>query len=86
MNLHIYAPLAQLDRAWVFYTNGCRFDPTWCAIFQGEKHAPNKTNLLSSRLGIFRFLYGERVSEVWEGYTCLDLKIIKKMEVTFKIL
>lgn len=33
----------------------------------GDQHAPNKTNLLPPRLGIFRFLYGERVSEVWEG-------------------
>ncbi|MFW1853462.1 hypothetical protein ACG9XR_23210 [Acinetobacter guillouiae] len=41
--------------------------PTWRTIFQGEQHAPNKTNILPTRLGIFRFLYGERVSEVWEG-------------------
>ena len=58
----------------------------WAFCISGEQHAPNQTNLLPSRLGIFRFLYGERVSEVWEGYTCLDLKIIEKMEVTFKIL
>ena len=36
-------------------------------FFIGGTHAPNQTNILSSRLGIFRFLYGERVSEVWEG-------------------
>ena len=61
-----YAPLAQLDRAWVFYTNGCRFEPYMACHISGEQHAP-KTNLLPPRLGIFRFLYGERVSEVWEG-------------------
>ena len=47
--------------------------PTWRAIFQGEQHAPNQTNLLQTRLGIFRFLYSERVSEVWEGGAGLDV-------------
>lgn len=40
----------------------------------GEQNAPFKTNILPTRLGIFRFLYGERVSEVWEGKTNLKLR------------
>lgn len=46
-------------------------------IIFGEQHAP-KTSLLPTRLVIFRFLYGERVSEVWEGGASLDvLHLIK---------
>jgi len=39
----------------------------WAFCISGGIYAPNKTNPLPPRLGIFRFLYGERVSEVWEG-------------------
>ena len=53
--------------------------PTWRAIFQGEQHAPNQTNLLPSHMGIFRFLYGERVSEVWEGGAGLDTLIFSML-------
>ena len=46
----------------------------WAFCISGEQRAPNKTNLLLSRLGIFRFLYSERVSEVWEDETNLKLR------------
>ncbi len=69
--------------------------PTWRAIFQGEQHAPNKTNLLPPRVGIFRFLYSERVSEVWEGeiqYILIYINIYKtatyikiKVDMTFEL-
>lgn len=47
----------------------------WAFCISGEQHAPNQTNLLSSRMGIFRFLYSERVSEVWEGQNYIKLFI-----------
>ena len=41
-------------------------NPTLLGFFNGGI-CDSKTNLLPTRLGIFRFLYGERVSEVWEN-------------------